>query len=446
MNPLFRFSHWCRLSVCGLASAITFAPAPSPAQVRDPCSVITKAEAEAVVGGPLIGPQLSPQGTLCKYYEAGYGESPSKIKLVTIGVWIGDADEEAVNTRRLAVMRDSSLLPLTVKELAGPGDAAIWVWAGNRFGALYTFRGGITQVAVKISGVRQETALAAAKRFATRAMGAAGRSTFAYAQRQLPMDYRDYYAPRLLSALYLGVFDQIADDPMTRNYVWSLAREFNGLCPSVPEPFALLEYGLYHEIKGQKDMYRSAWAGNAEKMFRQFEGVMRRARPHMLEIAHADAEKFIVSQQILDNPTGTPLDPDPDDCLTPQIRHLYDNVAALVKRRHTIPPDVDDDDSFLAQLRPDAQKQFGFDPRAPRVVTPAQAMKKACSEHTAAAAAQGEATAMEVYCRCIVDAAVVATLPEAEMRALGAEFDDRTLKQATDHYPKFAAYRRDCLH
>src|SRR5262245_48386757 len=123
-----RTTYHLGTALCSLASALSFGTSGVEAQARNPCSVITKAEAEALVGGPLIGPELSPSGGLCKYYEAGYGESPSKIKLITIGVFIGDRpDEEAVNTRRLAVARDSSLLPLAVKELAGPGDAAIWV-------------------------------------------------------------------------------------------------------------------------------------------------------------------------------------------------------------------------------------------------------------------------------------------------------------------------------
>src|SRR4029078_4774349 len=155
-----------RVTLLTIASQTTISLASLSAHIRTRCNVITKAEAEAIVGGPLIGPQPSPQGTLCKYYEAGYGESPSKIKLLTIGVWIDAPDPEAVNTRRLAAIKDSSLLPLVVKEIAGPGDADIWVWAGNRLGALYAFRGGTTEVAVKISGAKQDVALAAAKRFA----------------------------------------------------------------------------------------------------------------------------------------------------------------------------------------------------------------------------------------------------------------------------------------
>ena len=440
-------THLGMLAICGLVLGVAFTLMPSHAQVRNPCDVVTKTQAEALVGGPLIGPELSPSGNVCRYYEAGYGEIASRNKLVYIGVFVADRpDAEAVNTRRLAVVRDRSLLPVTVKELAGPSDAAIWVWAGNRLGALYTFRGGTTQVVVKISGIPQKAALEAAKRFSTRALGGAGRSTFAYAVPQLPIDFKEYYAPTLLSALYLGITNQIADDPMTRNYVWSLARAFNGLCPSVPSPVALLEYGLYNEIKGQKDMLRAAWASDAATMFRRMEGMFRRAHPHLLEIAEADAEQFIVSQQIKAGETTNPLDPAPDDCMTPQIRHLYDNIAQLVRERHATLPDVNDDASFLAQLRPDAQRQFGFDPRAPRVATAAQEMKKGCSNHTAAAAAQGEATAMETYCRCIVDAAVVGGLPDAEMRAIAAAFGDRTLTQASERYPKFAAFRSDCLH
>jgi hypothetical protein len=428
------------------ALALVFATLPPAlaAQIHDPCAVITKVEAEAIVGGPLIGPEPSPQHTLCKYYEAGYGQSPGKIKLVTVGVWYDSRpDDEAVNTRRLAVTRDSSLLPLAVKELAGPGDAAIWVWAGNRLGALYAFKGGTTEVAVKISGTSREAALAAAKRFATRALGGAGRSTFAYAATQIPMDYKDYYAPRILSSLYLGTFAQLADDPMTRDYVLSLAQAFNGICPSVPDPVALLTYGYYWEVKGQKDMFKSAWQGNAAQMFRDVAGMLRRARPHMMEIAHEDAQEFITMQQ---DPSTDVLDPDPADCLTPQIEHLYENIAALTERRSRLPPDVEDDQGFLAELRPDAQKQLGFDPRAPRVVTPVLAMKRGCDAHTAGAAASGEATAMEVYCRCLVNAAVMGNLPDAEIRALGAHFDDRTLKDLGDRYPAFNTWKKDCYH
>jgi hypothetical protein len=88
----------------------------------------------------------------------------------------------------------------------------------------------------------------------------------------------------------------------------------------------------------------------------------------------------------------------------------------------------------------------GFNPRAPRVITAAQAMKRACNKSNGSTGAQAEDSSGEVYCRCAVDAALVGDLPETEMRALGAVFDDRRLRQAVDSNPRFAAYWRDCLH
>lgn len=100
----------------------------------------------------------------------------------------------------------------------------------------------------------------------------------------------------------------------------------------------------------------------------------------------------------------------------------------------------------MAQLRPDAQKRLGFNPRAPRVTTAALAMKKGCTNYTATAASLGQATDMEIFCRCLVDAAVLARLPDGDMKTLGTTFDDRTLKSASDHYPVFAAQKRACYH
>ena len=37
-------------------------------------------------------------------------------------------------------------------------------------------------------------------------------------------------------------------------------------------------------------------------------------------------------------------------------------------------------------------------------------------------------------------------LPEAELRAPAAHFDDATLKQVSGRYPKFTVYRKDRLH
>ena len=182
---------------------------------------------------------------LCRYYESGYGETPSRIRLVTIGVWVDQPDREAVNTR------------------------------------------------------------------------------------------------------------QLADDPLTRSYILSLGQSFNTICPSVPDPLALLQYGYYNEYNGQKDMFKSAFAGDAPKMFHDVVNLFKRVRPHMVDIAYDDAKTFVIFQQE-DIPDDLQIDP--SDCMSPQMTHLYANIARLAEERRTLPPDVEDDAGFFSQLRADAQK------------------------------------------------------------------------------------------
>lgn len=147
------------------------------------CNVITTDEAEEVLGVTIDPPE--PGRTLCRYQEPGYGTDPSKKKQVTIGIWrSAGASPDDVNNRRNAIIKDKSLLPVSYKELPGFGDAALWVWAGGYYGALYAFRGGTVEVAVKISGVPETVALSTAKKFAARALGGAGKTGFVYASRK----------------------------------------------------------------------------------------------------------------------------------------------------------------------------------------------------------------------------------------------------------------------
>jgi hypothetical protein len=145
--------------------------------------VITKAEAEAVLGVSTDPPE--PGRALCRYQEPGYGTDSSKRKQVTIGIWRSTAaSPEDVNNRRNAIIKDKSLLPVSYKELPDFGDAALWVWAGGYYGALYAYRGGTVEVAVKISGVAENVALSTAKTFAARALGGASKTGYVYAARK----------------------------------------------------------------------------------------------------------------------------------------------------------------------------------------------------------------------------------------------------------------------
>jgi len=147
------------------------------------CNVITRVEAEGVLGVSVDPPE--PGRALCRYQEPGYGTDSSKRKQVTIGIWRSTAaSPEDVNNRRNAIIKDKSLLPVSYKELPDFGDAALWVWAGGYYGALYVYRGGTVEVAVKISGVAENVALSTAKTFAARALGGVSKTGYVYAARK----------------------------------------------------------------------------------------------------------------------------------------------------------------------------------------------------------------------------------------------------------------------
>ena len=404
------------------------------AQGKGPCDVITKAEADAVVGVTLQAPQLSPRGDLCKYLEAGYGQDASKKKQVTIGLFHDDTpDPQALNLRLQSIEQDKSLSPVESQLIPGIGDAAVWVWAGGYFGALYVLKGGTTEVAVKISGIPEAAALQAAKTFAARALGGMGKSGFVYAvpDRHRPdaiISKDTYFAPGILSPLYLGTLSQIPDDEMTRNYVVSLVQAFNGLCPSVPELMAIMNYGFYYAWKSNTSTLRSAAANNLDKAFASVVETLHRSWPHILIEGNQDAAHFLQIHK----------------CRTPPVQRLYNNIAELARERQNLPPDVDDDEAFFKLLSPAMQKHyadgFGLADHPPRWEQPKlQKVKKGCLEFT-----KGAAVSTESFCRCQVDAAKESKLSSADLDLLGEHFTQATLTQLGSRNATYQTRKKAC--
>lgn len=388
----------------------------APAAAQNPCSIITKAEAEALVGTRLEGPQLSPGGSLCKFLEPGYDEAPAGKKLVTIGIFRDrNPDPEAVNKRRQFILQDQSLLPVSNRDVPSLGDAAIWVWAGGYFGALYAFKEGTTEVTIKIAGLREAAALAAARRLATKALGGAAKSGYRYGQVGTSAIAENYNAPGILGPLYLGTFDPIPDDEMSRNYVISLVQAFNASCESVPETFAIMDYGFYYASNANRKTMSSARAGNLAEGFESAIETMRRAQPHMLEMGHEDAATFLE------------LHKQGDTCYTRAVEQLYDNIAKLATARRKLPPDVPDYAQFLQMLSPAARKQYaaGFENQPSRAdEARLRKIKEGCLTFV------GRKTlVLEAFCRCHTDAARQANLDTGDQDLLGAKFNDETLNE-----------------
>ncbi len=406
---------------------------PAVASAAPPCDVITKAEAEAVVGVKLEPPQLSPGKNLCKYFEPGYGVDASKKKQITIGLFHSDTpDPQGLNLRLQSIEQDKSLLPVVWRPIPSIGDAAVWVWAGGYFGALYVLKGGTTEVAVKISGIPEAAALEAAKRFAARALGGTGKTGFVYAVPDVIISNKTYFAPGILSPLYLGTFSQIPDDEMTRNYVLSLVQAFNGLCPGVSEPMAIMNYGAYYAWKSNTGALKAAAANNLDKAFASVIETLHRSSPHILIEGNQDAAQFLK------------IHAKGNECLTPPVQRLYTNIAELALERQNLPPDVDDDVAFFKLLNPAMQKHYadGFG-AADHPSRPEQAqlqkVKSGCLVFT-----KGAAVSTEGFCRCQVDAAKESKLPAADLDLLGEHFTQATLTQLGSRNATYQRRKQAC--
>jgi hypothetical protein len=411
-------------------------PAICGATEKNPCDVITKAEAEALLGTKLQGPELSPRKLLCKYYEPGYGDSPAQNKLITIGIFHSDKPgPDDVNNRRQAILEDKSISPFTWKELPNFGDAALWEWAGGYFGALYAFKGGTTEVAVKVSGTSEQAAFGAAKKFATRALGSTAKTGFIYAAPTALITEKNYNAPGILGPLYLGAFSQIPDDEMTRNYVLSLVQDFNGSCEKVPEIFAIMNYGAYYEWKANTGIVTAGAKMDLNKQFQQLTEVLHRVHPHILPEGHEDAETFLQLHREL------------DVCYTTPVEHLYNNIAELALERQNIPPDVDDDQRFLQMLSPAARANYrdGIPLANHPSIAQQQVLRKvknSCLEFTKGAVMGS----METFCRCHADALWQGHVADGDLNALAVRFNNETLAALWKKYPEYERRKKACYH
>ena len=281
----------------------------------------------------------------------------------------------------------------------------MWVWAGGSFGALYAFKGGTLEVGVRISGISEEAALAAAKRFALRALKGGEKSGFLYNPPDADLDWDAYNGAGVLKLLYRGAYDRIPDDALTRAYVVTLVQGFNGLCPKVAEMDAVMEYGFY----SAKRPGRADAEGDAG-----FDGAMERLRGSVPDVVRAGNE---------DAATFLKLNAETRRCESQPMVHMYRQLAEVALERRKMPPDVDDDKSFLEMMSPAMQAKYagGFAGRPPaEMQARLQKVKDGCLGFAKGATA-------EVFCRCQVDAAKESKLGVGDLDLLGERFTAATV-------------------
>jgi hypothetical protein len=390
--------------VLGLGGGSCFAQAKSVASnpKKNVCAIITRAEAEAVVGAKLNPVEVSKKGTVCRYLEPGYDAAPVGKKHVTIDVYESDfPSANDANLRRDEIdderLRQS---PLVVRELPMFGDEAMWVWSGGSFGGLYAFKGGTLEVGVRISGISEEAALAAAKRFALRALKSSEKTGFLYNAPDANLAWGAYNVPGILKLLYRGAYDRIPDDALTRDYIVALVQGFNGLCPKMVEMDAVMEYGFYSAKKaGREGGFEEAMEG------------LRGSVPDVVRAGNEDAATFLK------------LNPETRGCESQPMVHIYKQMAEVALERRKLAPDVDDDKGFLEMMSSAMQAKYvgGFAGR-PSLEMQArlQKVKDGCVGFAKGAGAEG-------FCRCQVEAAKESKLGVGDLDLLGARFSEATL-------------------
>jgi hypothetical protein len=141
------------------------------------CSLVTKAEAESIVGASLVVHRSTDDE--CWYVESGFTKPAAPHdKQVYLNIWHYDTPQpDDVSTTR-ANIADRQPTAVTT-DLPGFADAALWSWMPGA-GRLSAFKGGTIGVDVMIGGIAEASALQHAKALAVRALGSAGRTGFAY--------------------------------------------------------------------------------------------------------------------------------------------------------------------------------------------------------------------------------------------------------------------------
>lgn len=174
-----------RLLICALLTvpfSLSFAQLnllpTAPPPEKKPCEVLTKAEAESVLGQPVELRDNNP--FQCGYVEIGWTNKPPKNKKVLLSVSTHPApapDDLANQWKNLA---DYPMPTRTSKHLPNFADAAIWNWYQGHGGELFAFKGGTIVVSVLVTGLPDDAALGHAKRIAGNMLGGSGGTGYAY--------------------------------------------------------------------------------------------------------------------------------------------------------------------------------------------------------------------------------------------------------------------------
>ena len=165
------------LATCSVCFAQGYLPTAPPPENK-PCDVLTKAEAEAIMGQPAELRDHNP--FQCGYVETGWTNKPPKNKQVMVSAATHPAAAPTDLSDAWRNLADYPMQTRISKNLPNFADAAIWNWYQGHGGELYAYKGGMISVTVRVTGLPEDTALEHAKRLAAKMLGGSGGTGYVY--------------------------------------------------------------------------------------------------------------------------------------------------------------------------------------------------------------------------------------------------------------------------
>lgn len=155
-------------------NALPTAPPPD----KKPCDVLTKAEAEAIMGQPADLRGNNPFD--CWYVETGWTNRPPKNKQVRVTAHTNAAPQPNELADTWKNMADNPMPTRTSKNLPNFADGAIWNWYQGHGGELFAYKAGMISVSVIVSGLAEDIAEEHAKRLAAKILGGSESTGYVY--------------------------------------------------------------------------------------------------------------------------------------------------------------------------------------------------------------------------------------------------------------------------
>lgn len=148
------------------------------AQNTTACAFVSKAEAESILGTNV---ELRLENKYqCLFIQPGFTSKPPLNKQVVLNIGFSPTPDPNDYSERRKTFATVNGSPGVVKDVPGLADAALWSWVAGWGGTLVAFKGGTSQIEVRISGIPEDAALQHAKTLAAKVLGGSGKSGYAY--------------------------------------------------------------------------------------------------------------------------------------------------------------------------------------------------------------------------------------------------------------------------